>query len=712
MSSQICKFGLLAGTAMVFVGGAAAQTDAIREKIFSEDLCVESVTYADDDRDQATYRHCGVRAPYRFETIEVITDRRVQDPGSFAVIGDRTVDEVAADHPAEILNTLPGVNVQINSGQEHLIALRSPVLTGGAGQGSFLILDNGVPTRSPAFGNVNMLFEVHHEVADAIEVVRGPASAKYGSNAVHGLMNFILPGSGPVTDSRELQVTASTLERYKADGVFSSEDIGDGTVLAVSLQHDAGWRDDTSVDQQKLSLSQDFSLAGWDGQAWFSFVNLNQETGGYVGGTDSYKDEDLSEQNDNPEAYRDAKFAMGAVRLDRAFGDVKLNITPYVRWQEMEFRQHFLPYKGIETNSHEALGVQARLDGSWGQAQWRLGGMLDAASGDLNEVQPDPFGFFPGDSRFPQGTHYDYTVDTFAAALWGELEFEIAPDVRVLAGLRGETHDYDYTTRTPAGVFGRFNVPADRSDDFQLFTPKLGLIWNDAFGTVDLYANLARGQRAPQASDLYRLQNLQTVGEVKSETLDSFEIGMRGAAFGERLVFDLAAYAMEKDNYFFRDSSGLNVIDGKTDHRGVEFLASYSITDALELSGTLSWADHTYAFDRAANGIVSGNQIDTAPEWLGDLKLAWEITENLAASLSAEYVGEYFTDEANTASYPGHTLVSARGSYDLTESLEAFVILRNLFDERYADRADFAFGNDRYFPGEPLNATFGVRANW
>jgi hypothetical protein len=29
-------------------------------------------------------------------------------------------------------------------------------------------------------------------------------------------------------------------------------------------------------------------------------------------------------------------------------------------------------------------------------------------------------------------------------------------------------------------------------------------------------------------------------------------------------------------------------------------------------------------------------------------------------------------------------------------------------DAAYADRADVAFGNERYFPGEPLNATFGL----
>ena len=38
-----------------------------------------------------------------------------------------------------------------------------------------------------------------------------------------------------------------------------------------------------------------------------------------------------------------------------------------------------------------------------------------------------------------------------------------------------------------------------------------------------------------------------------------------------------------------------------------------------------------------------------------------------------------------------------------------FVIVRNLTDEKYADRADFAFGNQRFFPGEPLNVTVGLR---
>jgi iron complex outermembrane receptor protein len=143
-------------------------------------------------------------------------------------------------------------------------------------------------------------------------------------------------------------------------------------------------------------------------------------------------------------------------------------------------------------------------------------------------------------------------------ALWTELEWALSDDVRILAGLRGESHDYDYTTKAPPGINGRFNVPADRSDSYEFLTPKLGAVWSVS-DTVDLYANYARGARAPQVSDLYRLQSLQVVGQIDTETLDSVELGARGAAMDGRLVFDVAAYWMDKENYFFRDSNGLNV---------------------------------------------------------------------------------------------------------------------------------------------------------
>jgi iron complex outermembrane receptor protein len=645
----------------------------------------------------------------RLAGITIFGDRQFSDPGSFTAASASEIVTTAADHPAEILNTLPGVNIHTNSGQEHLIAIRSPVLTGGAGQGSFLTLENGVPTRSPGFGNVNGLLEPHHETAEAIEVVRGPGSAKYGSNAVHGLVNVILADPSG-TALKEVRAFYGSLGRYKADAIYDQGYLGRAS---LSVQTDNGWRDNTGLFQLKGSGVVETVVKGWNVTAFGSASHLEQETGDFIQGIDAYEDRSIARSNDDPLAYRDAWSARGAVRLERDFASGNLTLTPFARVQQMDFRQHFLPNKSFEKNGHTALGLMTKyVQPAGDNAEWSIGADIDLASGYLRETQTDPFGFFPGDSRFPVGVHYDYSVDTTALAVWTEFSFEPTEKLRILAGLRGETHHYDYETEAAAGINGRFNVPDDRSDDFSFVTPKIGAIYayND---NLDIYANYARGSRAPQTSDLYRIQSLQGTAEAAVETLDSLEFGLRGTAFDSALVFDIAAYWLDKDNFFFRDSNGLNVTDGTTRHQGVEVSASWQVNDTLEISGNVAWSDQIYTFDRPVrNGseiITDGNQIDTAPEWLADISLRWSPTEKLDATLSAEYVGEYFTNPANTQSYPGHTVFNLRSAYDVSETLETYFIIRNLLDEKYADRADFAFGNERYFPGEPVNVTVGIR---
>jgi outer membrane receptor protein involved in Fe transport len=652
---------------------------------------------------------CPDRTNRILATITTYGDRSPESAGAVSILDAATIAGVSADHPAEVLNTLPGVNIHTNSGQEHLLAIRSPVLTGGAGQGSFLILENGVPTRSPAFGNVNALLEAHHETAKAIEIVRGPGSAKYGSNAVHGLINTILtdPSGEPL---RQINASYGSLGRYKSDLIYDQGYLGRAS---LSFQKDTGWRDNTDVLQIKGSAIGETVFSGWDVTAWLSAAHLEQETADFIQGDDAYEDRDIARANDDPLAYRDAWSARGAVRLEREWADGTLSLTPFARTQKMDFRQHFLPYKGFEKNGHSAVGVMGRYDREVNaHVIWRVGADVDLASGYLRETQPQPFGFFPGDTRFPVGIHYDYEVDTIVGALWGELDWALTDTLTVLTGLRAETHNYDYTTDAPVGLNGRFNVPADRTDDFSFATPKIGLVY-EANDQIDLYADYARGSRAPQASDLYRLQSRQGVAEAEVETLDSFEIGARGALADGALIFDVAAYTADKDNFFFRDSDGLNVTDGSTRHQGVELAAAWQLTETVSLTGNVSWSDQIYTFDRIGeNGaeiIRDGNQIDTAPEWLANLAIAWRPSNNFSAQISADYVGEYFTNAANSQEYPGHYVGNLRLAYDVSNALETFLIVRNITDERYADRADFAFGNERYFPGEPLNLTVGLR---
>jgi outer membrane receptor protein involved in Fe transport len=643
------------------------------------------------------------------DVVKIYGDRLIEDPGSYSVVGAETIQEVGANHPAEILNTVPGVNVQMNSGQELLIAIRSPVLPAGAGQGSFLILENGIPIRAPAFGNVNALFELHHETAEAIEVVRGPGSVRYGSNAVHGLINVIDPEPGAQTGTA-VTVSANTLQRYRADASANMSAGGVDLWTGLSIMDDGGWRDSSGVDQQKLTVR-----AGWKGEDWKAIatvagVNLNQETAGFIQGFEVYKDKEIAKTNPNPEAYRDAWVARANVRFEKDFGENKLTITPFAITQRMIFIQHFLPDQSTEKNGQDSYGLMTRVDFGPETARWSLGVDVQQADGYLKEIQSRAsFGGPASNPTFPKGIHYDYDVDTLMIGAYAELDWDFAPNWSMLSGVRVEDHAYDYTTNIAPGTRGRFRVAPSRTDTFNLFTPKFGVTYS-GFGWGNIYANYARGERAPQTSDAYRLQNLQTIQKLKVETLDSFELGARGRVGGTR--FDIAAYTMRKNNFFFRDSDGLNVPDGKTDHKGIEMGLDGDLVQGLSWNLNVSWSDQVYDFNRNvavnAEDIVSGYQIDTAPEWLWDAGLTWR-SGPFTLGGSIEHVGEYYTNAANTALYNGHTIGHLRGSWAFSDNLEAFATWRNVTDVRYADRADFANGLDRYFPGEPSNVTLGVR---
>jgi outer membrane receptor protein involved in Fe transport len=120
----------------------------------------------------------------------------LRTPLSIDRLSGDVIDLVGSTHHSEILNRAPGTMIQRGSGQESLTAIRSPVLTGAGSCGAFLFLENGVPIRPVGVCNVNEMFEINTEQAQAIEVLRGPATALYGSSAVHGTVNVLQAATG------------------------------------------------------------------------------------------------------------------------------------------------------------------------------------------------------------------------------------------------------------------------------------------------------------------------------------------------------------------------------------------------------------------------------------------------------------------------------------------------------------------------------------
>ena len=238
------------------------------------------------------------------------------------------------------------------------------------------------------------------------------------------------------------------------------------------------------------------------------------------------------------------------------------------------------------------------------------------------------------------------------------------------------------------------------------FSPKLGLV-HEAGPGRQLYVRLAQGFRAPQATELYRLQDSQNVTDIDAESLISIEAGLRGMT--THWSWDAALYRMNKTNVIFRDSNRMNVDNAETRHTGLEVSVSWSLSDALTANLFMTLANHEYANDPdRSSTAIRGNEIDTAPTTMGSANLRWQPTDRWQSELEWVHMGSYFTDPENTHSYPGHDLLNLRVRYRPSDSLTLFARIMNLADRKYADRADLGFGSERFFIGEPRSVYLGV----
>ncbi len=130
------------------------------------------------------------------ETV-IVTASRTPDlgltlPVAWSALDESTIERIAPQHSNQVFNRVAGAWVSRGNGQESLISLRSPVLTGAGSCGAFMTAQDGISLRSPGFCNVNQLFDANLLQAGRLEVLKGPATVVFGSNAQHGIINLSL----------------------------------------------------------------------------------------------------------------------------------------------------------------------------------------------------------------------------------------------------------------------------------------------------------------------------------------------------------------------------------------------------------------------------------------------------------------------------------------------------------------------------------------
>ncbi len=639
-------------------------------------------------------------------------------PVAVSVIDNSQLNRISHAHIQQSISTIAGANFHRGNGQEYLPALRSPVLSGAGACGGILTLEDGIPLRAAGFCNINELFEAHSEIAERIEVLKGPGTAFYGSNAIHGVVNVIT--RDPIDNDGWLAGELGSYGYARAK-LSTGSQIGNGGVgMNLSVARDDGYRDDEGFNQEKLTLRGSYLSGDFKVTTGLTYAHLDQQTAGFITGFEAYKDEQLARRNNDPEAFRDAQALRVWSRFEWQLSvEQSLTVTPYLRVQSMDFRMHFLPGDPFEENAQNGFGILS----SWRQSltdELTLITGIDAeiTDGELRQYQPSPSqGSAFLQETVPQGEHYDYQVDATMIAPYTHLEWQ-SGDWLISGGLRYEYMRYDYTnlmldgrTRddgTACGFGGcRYSRPPSDTNQFENLSPKLGVNYQVSDG-LNIYANLSRGFRAPQATELYRLQRDQQVADLQSEQADNIEIGVKVARLDS--VYTLSAYHMDKDNFIFRDSDFFNVSDGRSRHQGIELEAWQRLNAHWQFSLAASYARHTYRYDQLLGDVnINGNDMDSAPHWFSNAQLTWLPTDNWRLDLQWQHMGDYYTDAENLHQYEGHDLANLYASYNFSDDLLLRMRVTNLTDEAYAERADYtSFSGDRYFPGRPRQYSVGV----
>ncbi|MEN9783144.1 MAG: hypothetical protein RJA24_487, partial [Pseudomonadota bacterium] len=310
----------------------------------------------------------------------------------------------------------------------------------------------------------------------------------------------------------------------------------------------------------------------------------------------------------------------------------------------------------------------------------------------------------------------NYEVDISSQALYTQLEYAGIKDVRIVAGLRADHINYDYTNKlTPSATTG---APSEQRS-YSHVSPKLGATW-DLAPRTNLYANYAQGFTPPEVSSQYG--GSLTAPNLRESVFDNIDLGLRWQNDQKTLATDIALYQLRgKDEIVsYATAPGLSQPRnaGKTRHEGIEFGVTFTPKTAWDakLNGALS--RHIYEQYQTSPTLNYDNKtIPAAPRWLVNAELGYKPARDTRLSAEVQHMGSYFMNNANTVRYPGHELLNLRAQTKFG-AWEAWASIMNVLDTRYAEVASSAFSGagaytpntqDTFTPGAPRTIQIGVR---
>ena len=645
--------------------------------------------------------------------------RRTDVSTTIDALEGSAIREVRAAHPSGIMQRLPGVHATQLSGEGLSMAIRQPITT----KPMYLYLEDGVPTRSTGFFNHNALYEVNLPQSGGLEILKGPGTAMYGSDAIGGVVN-VLTRAAPVTPTLDATLEGGRFgyARLLASGGFTGG--SNGVRADLNVTRSDGWRDNGGFQRQSGTLRWDGAFGRFTTKTVLAGSNINQSEAASL--TQGQFDA-RAETNPSPIAYRKVQALRYSTAIEKDNGKSLISLTPYARhnvldimpsWQ-LTFNQQ------IWDTRNNSVGLLAKYRRDFEPMRTRVivGADLDYSPGSFvaNKITSTASGgifktYSTGEKQ------YDYEVTYRQASPYVHTELSPIRRLRLDAGVRYDASGYVYDTKLDPQSTGRWRRPADTTVNYARVSPKLGATL-DISRSLNLFGSYREGFRAPGQSQLFQQgSNASSTVGLKPVTAKSIEGGARGQLDG-RFIYSMSVYDMriQNDILTILDAQGAQTTSnaGQTRHRGVELSAGTMITSQLRFDVAYSTSKQTYEEwvipVSGKNVSYAGRTIETAPHTLANLLLSYSPNVLNGGRVAAEWsmTGRYYANAENTRTYDGFDVITLHGNYMIRNIGELFVRVTNVTNEKYAEVATYnAFTKWQYTPGTPRSVFAGLRYNW
>ena len=475
-------------------------------------------------------------------------EERLQDvPISMSVLGGADLEQSAVQSVFDALTAVPGVALQqFVTGGGTFIVIRGVAPSGAfiSGQSPVAYYLDAAPfslVRSAVALDANP-FDLNR-----VEILRGPQGTLYGASALNGVVRVLT--NDP--DLNNFDLKARITDSYTQDGgnnyrgdLAVNVPLVDGKLAVravVGGESDSGWIDSLNKRDENSSTIANYRLkvnAKPTDELSFGLSAWSYHNHGDGPSTGHTFDEIASVLPQPLHTDYNAYSAKLSYQLP-AFSIT--SITSYLDYSNAgtdDLNPFGLAgdtfFSGIEAAMlSEELNLASTLDGNW---RWSAGTLARRAYEDTSQnFQPD---IAPGEIDNVKSKSY---------AVYGELTRLLAGGrVEITAGLRHFHDDLSQVaalagipspTGSPAGSIGAFSsakLPAEAN------TPRVVITWH-ASDRQTLYASYAQGFRSGYIQDV---TDPPTVPPAKPDRLTNYEVGAKGAAFGDWLTYDAALYYM------------------------------------------------------------------------------------------------------------------------------------------------------------------------